>query len=226
MPQDLCTADDVTALVGDLVADLYAPAELEALLEGDGDAQGLIEEWSRWFEQRTGIVFEAQTKTYYLSGKGTNMVMLPEVPMQPITSMTLEYQAVGEGWTESTGFAWTDAGVIRLSGEITHSFVRRSELPRFAVGVNNVRAVVAFGSDTVPRDVRQAVKFLCAIDILGRYGLWLDKGIKERQLGDRRESYGSQGRFSAEVTRWQAVIDQTLDTWNGGLQPVPAFKTS
>lgn len=222
--QDLCTFEDVQALVGTDVADLYNAAALEAICEGSTDVQGLIEEKSRWFETQVGVVFDLQSKVYYLSGKGTNMVLLPDVPPAPIISIVLEYQETGSGWTTSASFAYTDAGVIRLTSA-GQDYAQRTDMPRFARGVNNIKTTVAFGSATVPADVRMAVKYLCAIDLLSRYSRWLDKGLKSRSLGDRSETYGEQGRFSQNISAWQQIVDDTILTWSGGIGAAPAFQT-
>jgi len=223
--QDLCTFEDVQSLIGSDVADLYDATALQALCDGDTDTLGLIEAWSRWFETQVDRIFDLQTVTYYLSGRNTNMVMLPDVPMAPIVSMTLEYQSLDNSWTSSTNFGYSDAGVIRLTGASDRSFDNRSDMPRFARGVNNVKATVTFGSATVPPDVRKAVTYLCAIEVLAQYSRWLDKGIKSRQLGDRKEDYGSGGRFSQDVSKWQEVVDKTLLRWGGGVGVAAAHMT-
>ena len=215
--QDLCTYQDVYALVGELVADQWDSTALQALCAGDTDTQGLIERFSRYLEAQTQVEFHQRTETHYMSGKGTNMVLLPEHVQTPIASLALEYQQVGAGWTQLTAYDYTDSGIVRLTGTENRAFSSRSDLPRFVVGVNNVKATVTFGYATPPPDIRSATAYLCGIEILRRYTRATTKGLKSRMLGDRREDYGVRGQFSEDIDLWQRFIDETIANWLGGV---------
>jgi hypothetical protein len=223
--QDLCTYDDVYALVGDLLADKWTSAQLQAFCDGNATTLGFIEQNSRYFEKQSGQAFYARTETHYLSGRGTNMVLLPEEVLPPITNLVLSYQEIGTGWTETTHYTWNDAGIIRLTGASDRGFYSRSEMPRFSVGTNNVQATVTYGSDVVPADVRGAVAQLCAIDLTRRYVREAGRGIKLRVLGDRREDYGIGGQFSEDILLWQQFVNDTIAVYRGGVGSTQASKS-
>lgn len=185
---NLCSEKNVRDLVGNIVLATIDLSDASPYLMGGAGSLGLIPEISAVIEGQVGRAFTSTTETVYLSGNGTNILVIP-TRYQPVIDITaITYPLSGE--LEETSYLLQPGGILRLKGVDLEVARTRHDFPRWPHGIGNVEVTLSHGYATVPAAVRGAAARLVAIEVLRQDSAERDGGLVSKSLGDRSESYG------------------------------------
>lgn len=126
-------------------ADTKTRLELED--SDQADAEFFINSISERVENMIGYLIPEDDYTRYLEGYGDDKIVLPEFPVNTVTSLYLDANRV---FGSSTGIDASKYHIDLKSGIIT---LFEDETP---VGVGVIKAVYNAGFDTIPADLQQA----------------------------------------------------------------------
>lgn len=121
-----------------------------------------------------------------LDGTGRSSVLLPVWPTTAVQSVHLDGVLLAEG----SGYAWSDAGVLRRAGCSTWPDRLRC-----------LTVVYSHGWETVPGDVVEAVLDKAATLMA------VPRGVASKAVGGQSVSYGVQAAIGV-TDQWQRAVDR------------------
>lgn len=111
----------------------------------------LVTAYSQWVRSWTNRDFTVQTYNIWRSGRGGQMLMLPQWPVISINSLVIEgVPMAAQAVWGSYGYRFTDQAIV-IDGAY------------FPMGSSNINVGFAAGFATVPTDIAQAVNELVAL---------------------------------------------------------------
>lgn len=159
MPDLLVTAAELRSYLDLEEADL-ADARAELIIGGVG---GLV----RAYTNQLLDVVAADTVT--LDGTGTDVLLLPELPVTDVTAVTDD----GDALAEADNWAWTDTGILwRLGGNV------------WTAGRGRYEVTYDHGHATIPDAIRMVVLRVAARAVNN------PEGLTQEGLGGYTAGYG------------------------------------
>ncbi len=145
-----------------------------------------------------GKTFDYDTYTDTLDGNGICNICLSHRPVQSVTSVTVDGEAV------------------ELSDIYTYSN-RIARKIAFPVGFQNIVVVYKAGYEAAPENVKTAIAMLCAAHIArvsGGGGDALSTSITAGPI-TLKEAFSAAGKYAAKISSWESMIASIAKHYSG-----------
>lgn len=131
-----------------------------------------------------------QSKTEYYSGNGKNYLVLNRKPIVALTE--IRYVLGGSNFTIlnlQNIEVVANEGILKAKRNYEEAYY----LPVFARGDYNIRITYTYGYADCPEDIKEAITYLCAEQLLGFLGARTGGGSLTMQSYSR--NYGTRGKY-------------------------------
>lgn len=147
-----------------------------------------------WLMNRTSLTFDMgiQQITEYHDGNGTNVLILDKRPVVDLISISYTDGTDYNTRMEPGGFL-----VIKSEGIIKSKSAEgvMGIVPVFSKGSKNIEVVYTIGSATIQPQIKEAIKFLAAENVLAHIGSETGGGDISTQGFSR--SFGTKGKYTS-----------------------------
>ncbi len=177
----------------------------------------LILEKQREFERKTKRKFEKQTETILIDGNGKDTIVLPNFPVNSITSIISLGCVIGDDSDITSYRIDNSTGRVQAIGGGSNAYVY------FPEGFMNIQVIYDYGYEVIPNnnipdDIKDAVIFMVLLDVISRTPAdWEKTGLANMKIADYSEGYAGGeyygGIYGAQKREWTKKVEEIIQNY-------------